>query len=404
MESFIKGIITVKLSGNTPERFINICYANNIRIKNVERHGGEYFFEISPQDYFKIKKIVRKTASGTKIIKKKGLPFLIFRYRTHGCFLAGLVLACTLIYIISLFVWDISISGNNSVTDDVIIDRLKSDGIHHGIFINKISCDELEKDLRRDFDEFTWVSAEINGTRLIIYVKENDEDYIKVRENDESSLVAAKDGIISSIITRSGTPMVRCGDEVKTGDILVSGVINVKDDYGSVISRKNVCADADISICTEYEYEDRIKAKYEYKLFTGKKYKNYYIRLLDWSFYTGFNKKFERYDRIINDTQVRINNNFYLPVHFGTAVYSEYNKESEKYTDSEADNILNEHFEYFLGELEEKGVQIIQKDVKMYKNGYEYVYRGKVKVYEPAYIRSEISEAEYDIGDNNEYN
>ena len=40
---------------------------------------------------------------------------------------------------------------------------------------------------------------------------------------DAMDLVAAKDGTITEIITRNGVPLVKAGDSVKKGQILVSG-------------------------------------------------------------------------------------------------------------------------------------------------------------------------------------
>lgn len=83
--------------------------------------------------------------------------------------------------------------------------------------------------LREEFSNITWVSAKIEGTQLILEIKENVDGYV-TEETPEGpfSLAASKDGIVSSIITRSGTPMVLPGTPCKKGDVLVSGEIAVK--------------------------------------------------------------------------------------------------------------------------------------------------------------------------------
>lgn len=401
---YLKGILKVKLLSNTPERFLNICNANNIVMWNLHQANGDYYFNIHPAEYYRLKTVLRKTASKTIIVEKTGLPFLAFRYRKHHCFVAGIMLAFFMLYIISLFVWDISVEGNVMITDDVILDALRENKITHGMFLKQISCDELEKYLRNKFDDLTWVSVEINGTRLIIYVKENDEDYVVTKENAVCDLTATKSGIVHSIVTRSGTPMVCVGEEVAEGDVLVSGIVNVYDDYGEVLSTKEVCADADILMNTVYEYKDELKIKYTYKIFTGEEKKFLYVKFMDSVVRIGLNPKYDKYETLLTDSQIKLNENFYLPVHYGNITYSEYKEETAKYTEEEAKNILDGRLSYFLEDLEEKGVQIIGKDVKMYKDTYGYTYSGTIQVIEPAYIPTDIIKTDENIGEVNERN
>lgn len=392
---YLKGTILVKLLSNTPERFLNICNANNIFLWDLYYDNENYYFKISPNDYFKIKKILKKTASKTIIMKKTGLPFVMFMYRKHYCFLIGIGLAIMLLYTSSLFVWDISIEGNTMLTDDVLTDFLELQGIRHGMFINNISCNDIEKFLRNEYNDLTWVSAEINGTRLIIHVKENDEDYVEINNQEVCDLKATKDGVVVSIITRSGTPLVKEGDVVKAGDILVSGIVNVYDDYATVISKKFVRADADIFIKTVYNYEDVLKMKYTYKLYTGSQKEYAYIKIMNYQFKFGLEHGYENYEQITSDEQLRLNTNFFLPIHYGKIVCKEYGEEYADYTKEEGEKILSEHLNYFFEDMKEKGVQIIQNDVKMYNTGSEYTYKGTIEMIEPAYTQSEIAESEY---------
>lgn len=402
--NYFKGVLIICLYSSARERFFNICNANKIEIWGLHNEGDKCYFNLYARDYFKLKSILKKTGSRVRIVKKSGLPFVLFHYRKHNCFLAGIYLSLILIYSISLFVWDIRIVGNIMIIDDVLMDALNTFGIKHGILIKNISCDETEKYLRNNFDDLTWVSVEINGTRLVIYVKENDEDYIVSEKYTQCNLIASKSGVIKSIITRSGTPMVKPGDEVSEGDILVSGIVNVYDDYGTVLSSKQVAADADILIETDYEYNDKLDSRYNYKLMTGKSRKNYYVEVFGKIFQLGFSNDFEYSDCITNDNHLKLNDNFYMPVHFGTIEYDEYKKENARYTETEAKVILDSNLEYFLKVLGEKGVQIISKDVKMYKDVYSFTYNGKIHVLENAYIRADINETEESMGELNERN
>lgn len=386
---YIKGSVRIKLAGNMPEKFLNICNANSICIYDIENIDGDYYCRILPSDYKKLLPVVYKTSVMPCIIEKYGLPFFIFSHRKHQCFVVGVMLSFFILYLLSLFVWDISFDGNTRYSDDVLVDFLATVDIIPGMMIKKTDCDYIEKNIRKSFDDITWVSAEISGTRLIVHIKENDEDVIEKRSNEPHDIVAAKSGTVYSIVTRTGTPLVAAGDEVKEGDILVSADVYTYDDYGTIISSKQVAADADILLSTVYEYNNYLPKKYEYKIYTGKKASVGYIEINGKVINAGFVPDYEAYTNVSKDRQLRLTRNFLLPVHYGKREYMEYYTETNEYTINEANVILNDRLEIFLQNLRQKGVQIIENNVKINVNAAVYSFAGEISVIEAAVTQSE---------------
>ena len=68
-------------------------------------------------------------------------------------------------------------TGNYQVTDDVFYSFLEQEGIHTGMRRSELNIGELEKQIRRKFSQVTWTSGRLDGTRLVIEVKENDKSY-----------------------------------------------------------------------------------------------------------------------------------------------------------------------------------------------------------------------------------
>lgn len=395
MTSYLKyyiGYLTVELYSPTPERFFNICYANNINISNILYHDNFYTFVIPTNEFFNLKPILKKTNSKTKIKIKTGIRSFIVKYRKHNCFVLGIMLSTFLIYLMTLFLWDINISGNSMITNDVILDTLYDNGIYYGIFMKNINCDIVEKILRKEFNDITWISVEKNGTRISIYIKENDEDYVDSKFTECCDIVATCDGVIEYIITRTGTPLKKIGDEVHTGDIIVSGNVNIYDDYGVIVGANKVIADADLLISSKIDYIDNIKIDYKYKLFTGKNKKMLYINIFDKYFLTNIGKKYDYFDSYIDDHQIHIGKNLYLPIHYGIKNEIEYINQNAKYTENQANTIFEDRLNYYLKELAEKGVQIISKDVKISKNFKEYSYKGEINILTPQYEKVPIIE------------
>lgn len=80
-----------------------------------------------------------------------------------------------------------------------------------------VDCQKIVRDLRRTYDGIIWVSASIDGCRLVIQIKENEDgladNSIISRINDQSTdIIADIDCTITSITTRTGIAQVKKGE------------------------------------------------------------------------------------------------------------------------------------------------------------------------------------------------
>ena len=73
----------------------------------------------------------------------------------------------------SCIIWNIHIEGNFTRTDETILEYLETQGVIHGMRKSKLDCAKIVQDIRKEFHDIIWVSASIEGTRLLIQVKEN---------------------------------------------------------------------------------------------------------------------------------------------------------------------------------------------------------------------------------------
>ena len=87
----------------------------------------------------------------------------------------------------------------------------------------KVDCPGISKAIRKEYNDIVWVSASIDGSRLKIQIKENEDTFQEEVQGTEevsekpTDLIAEEDGVITGIITRSGVPQVHIGDSVKKG-------------------------------------------------------------------------------------------------------------------------------------------------------------------------------------------
>lgn len=148
---FIYGCVTIHVMSGSRERFINMCHHRKICLEHVIS-GDEYLEAvISARNFRTACEIAKKTGNKIRIKKKKGIPFIAFRYRKHYSFVAGVVLCMAFIYICSLFLFNITFSGNSNLTTPVLTRYLESIGVKNGCRTACIDCNDIEKEIERGF-------------------------------------------------------------------------------------------------------------------------------------------------------------------------------------------------------------------------------------------------------------
>lgn len=381
---FLRGYLRIKVCGYSPERFMNLCCNHDILLWNIEKCGQEgYMMNISLSGYFQIRPFVKKTGTKVAVLEKYGLPFFIPKLKLHSFFLIGIIGTFLFLFWTSGYVWRIDIEGNQKITSAEFWEFMEEQELQIGTAKRKISVEELEKAIRNEFPVVTWTSVQMEGTRLWIQIKENDKIMkVEERETGESHLIAPKDGIVTSIITRNGIPMVKAGDQVKKGDILVSGQVPIYDEAGEIINYHLYAADADVYLECDYSFQASMPVAYIAHNYTGKEYKGVYLELF------GKELSFPDYSQKANcditkkRKQVQALEQWFLPVFYGIDCYREYEPVMTNYTKEQVKKQLNKEIHTFVSSLEEKGVQFIEKDVKIEKENSHWIANAAFHVIE----------------------
>ena len=392
---WLQGYIRLCVAGYSPERFLNMCCFHNLFIWGLEPTEKGYEMYMSISDFRKLKPIIRKTHTKVTLEGRYGFPFFLARYRKRKLFLAGLFLCAVLLRAYSLFIWDIHFEGNERYPDTTLAEFLESEGVAPAMLRSRVDCPGIVKAIRKEYNDIVWVSASIDGSRLKIQVKENEDTFPEkdasvVPDGGEEKpvdLIASADGVVTKIVTRSGVPQVHVGDTVKKGDILVLGRVEVVNDSQEVVSYQYHRSDADVFADTQMEYTDTLPLTYQEKVYDGKKKYQPFIRLADWTVSVGSIKnKYEHSERVTEETQIRLGENFYLPLFYGMKSVKSYSLVERTYSEEEARRLLSLDFKRFCEDLEEKGVQIRENNVKI------HLYEDSASASGTVYLNERITE------------
>ena len=334
--NYILGYVNILVEGYFVEKFINICNKQKIFLWNLKRSKKTIIYtNVSIKDFKKLKPIAQKTKCKIKIKSKKGLPFIFNKYKKRKIFVIGLAMVLITIFTLSKFIWNIEVIGNEKINADEIIQIANENNLKIGKFKNKVDTKKIINKLRLERDDIAWIGIEIKGTNAIIKIVESIPKPNIIDDEEFCNIVATKDAIIKKISAQNGTPVVKEGEIVKKGTVLIAGWLE-----GKYTGTRYVHATGSVQGKVWYTQKERIYFKQQKKEQTGNVENKYSLNINN--FKINFNKgvsKFKNYDTIETNKKVKLFSNFYLPIELIKITNTEVNITDITYTLEEAKNI-----------------------------------------------------------------
>ncbi len=224
---WLKGYLRVIFYGEAYEKIFNLTSRERITLWNTSLSTKGIESNIIISDFLKLPTVMKRSGIRIHILQKKGFPFRLYKNRKRAGIAMGIALMIIFLEIMSGYIWIIEVNGNKNVNESEIINACNDIGIRVGIKSNSIEPKTDRQKLLLKLDTLAWASLNIEGCRLTVNVSES-----KPKKDDNScicNLKAKEDGIIKRIDVTSGNCVVKKGDAVKKGDVLVSGVLEKAD-------------------------------------------------------------------------------------------------------------------------------------------------------------------------------
>lgn len=276
--NYLRGYVIIKVEGLTLERLLNLAATHNIYLWDVKRHSS-IMLEIKTRipGFKELKKIVKKTGCRIEIEDKVGLPFIFKKLRNRKMLAIGFLLFCIGVFLFTSTIWKIEILGNEQTPRAEIMSILEENDIKIGKNKYKIDKDEIKNILVNKFDYLSFVTSNIKGTVLTIEIQEQDLIPEKVDRTLPCNLVAKRKGVITKVTARNGRDLVKVGDVVEEGELLITGIIDNEVNEDIML----VHAEGEILALTRYSatVESSIVTKEEKH--TGKTYKQRGLKIKD---------------------------------------------------------------------------------------------------------------------------
>ena len=274
--------VKIEVTGSV-NRFINKCISNKIYLSNISYiDNNKITCIINLDDYKKIKRL--NYYSKIKIISYVGINKLKEMIKNNIFYIIIFILAFILIDIITSYIVDIEVIHSSSSIRKLIYKELDNNKVKKYSFAYSFNeLDKIQKNiLNNNKDKLEWISITKDGMKYIIRCEERKIKEIN-KESGYRNIVAKKDAYITKIISTKGVNLVRSGEYVKKGDVLISGEIKLYEEVkGDTLATGyvygNVWYNVEVSIPKEenkkeYTGKSRFNININDKIFFKNKYK-----------------------------------------------------------------------------------------------------------------------------------
>ncbi len=361
---YLQGYLILELRGECKERFINLCKNKEIEIIQIFLINQNWYCKLRCRDYKKLKVFIKKTGCVCRIKEKRGLPFVIKKAGKRKGLLIGGILFVLVLSQCSGRIWHISVEGGFLHTREQMLQVMQQKlGVYGGVHGIGVDCFEIEKQLRLDYNEIGWISVEKKGCQLFVRLNESTMPKTAGTREEPSHIIAAQDGIVRKIEVMAGIPLVKPGDKVKKGDILISGIIPIMGDYEELIRNEIVAAEGNVYLESTFSYQAKFPITYEKKNYR-KKQGGLEVFLWNQKLFSYIPRYSEgKYDIISTDIVPFAFEDFKAPVLMRKYRIQQYDTELVTMTKEEVKNKAEVCWQEFLADWESQGVELLSTEV-----------------------------------------
>lgn len=325
----LRGKVRLEIEGAFPERFLNLLAQHGVAFWGIEWCSPLCLrLYVARTDAKRAAALAERAMCASRVLGRQGLPFLLLRLRRRYALFLGLFLSLAAVLVLSRFVLEVTIEGNETIPTARIRAVLAELGVHPGVWGPAVDSGQIEQELLLRIPELGWFAVNVRGCRAEVSVREREMKPELVDEKTPANVVAEKGGIVTRLEVLEGAAQVKRGDTVAPGDLLISGVddLEAPPAQGGIVGVRYVHAMGRVYARTWYTLSAATPLTAFGKSYTGAQRTRRALILgnKQINFYLGAGISYGEYDKIEKTKVLKLPGGIALPVALLETTLTEY--------------------------------------------------------------------------------
>jgi similar to stage IV sporulation protein len=225
--SFLEKSVNIKVEGFEYQKLLTECVKRGIPMRNVRAESEiEMTLTIAGADLMEFSGLT-KNRYRVVVLGESGYKPAVRQFLRRKSAVAGLLLFALVLFYQSAFVSEIRVYGYEKFTETEIRNSLRAAGLYEGCS-KSVDLEQVKLHLYRDLDQVTWVGVKYVGNLAEVTIAEGSAAPKPVDRSKPCHIVADREGFVERTIAREGRAVTAPGDYVKQGDVLISGIVPIR--------------------------------------------------------------------------------------------------------------------------------------------------------------------------------
>ena len=226
---FLQGYVQAELRGASPEWALERLSNARVAFLRVQRIDDfTIALLILRKDVLKAEAAARKAMCELAVVREMGFGKTFGGLWRRRLFALGLVLCAAGAFVIPKFVFFYDVVGNETVPDAEILRALHSLGVGFGTYGPDIQPQALKNKMLLLVPELQWFTVQQSGMCAHVVVRERPEKLAVEERRAPMNVVAAKDGVLTSVSSLEGNCLCAPGQAVTEGQVLISAYTDLE--------------------------------------------------------------------------------------------------------------------------------------------------------------------------------
>lgn len=242
----IGGMVEAELTSASPEEAFTAIGTRNIEIRNLQKLGElTYSFFIPRGSVGVVETICSERGDTVQIRRRVGLYWTVKRAMSRPVILFGGAFLLILVLWIPTRVYFVRVEGNVQIPAGKILAAAEDCGIVFGASRREVRSERVKNALLSAVPELQWAGVNTSGCTAIISIREKSAFGEEKKSTGTESILASRDGYLLSCTATAGNLLVKPGDTVREGQVLISAYtdcglcIRVERAEGEIMAQTN---------------------------------------------------------------------------------------------------------------------------------------------------------------------